>query len=57
MKELPITRIVADPTEAAYRRGDLFEKRRRLITAWAAFCQEDVKMTAAIVPFGRSTTA
>ena len=26
-------------TEAAYRRGDLFEKRRRLMDAWAAHCQ------------------
>jgi hypothetical protein len=24
--------------EAAYRRGDLFEKRRRLMEAWAEFC-------------------
>jgi hypothetical protein len=25
---------VGDRTEAAYRRGDLFEKRRRLMDAW-----------------------
>jgi hypothetical protein len=24
--------------EAAYRRGDLFEKRRLLMTEWAKFC-------------------
>jgi hypothetical protein len=24
--------------EAAYRRGDLFEKRRRLMADWAKFC-------------------
>src|SRR5262249_293615 len=24
--------------EAAYRRGDLFEKRRRLMDAWSQFC-------------------
>jgi hypothetical protein len=24
--------------EAAYRRGDLFDKRRRLMDAWAQFC-------------------
>jgi integrase len=29
---------VADKVEAAYRRGDLFEKRRALMTAWEAFC-------------------
>jgi hypothetical protein len=27
-----------DKVEAAYRRGDLFEKRRRLMDAWAAHC-------------------
>jgi hypothetical protein len=25
-----------DKTEAAYRRGDLFDKRRELMTSWAA---------------------
>jgi hypothetical protein len=29
---------VGNPVEAAYRRGDLFEKRRRLMQQWAAFC-------------------
>jgi hypothetical protein len=24
--------------EAAYRRGDLFEKRRQIMEAWARFC-------------------
>ena len=28
-----------DATEAAYFRSDLFEKRRELMEAWAAFCQ------------------
>jgi integrase len=27
-----------DETKAAYRRGDLFEKRRALMTDWEAFC-------------------
>jgi hypothetical protein len=26
--------------EQAYRRGDMFEKRRRLMDAWAEFCAE-----------------
>jgi hypothetical protein len=28
----------ADKVEAAYRRGDLFEKRRRLMNEWARYC-------------------
>ena len=30
--------VVGDKLEAAYRRGDLFEKRRRLMDAWAMNC-------------------
>ena len=35
--------------EAAYRRGDLFDKRRRLMHDWAAFC-ETIPGDAAVVP-------
>ena len=30
--------IAAGQGKTAYRRGDLFEKRRQLAEAWAAFC-------------------
>lgn len=30
---------ISDKAEAAYRRGDQFEKRRKLMEAWAAFCE------------------
>ncbi len=36
--EMALAHTVGDKVEAAYRRGDLFEKRRRLMEAWAAFC-------------------
>jgi hypothetical protein len=35
--EAALAHIVKDKTEAAYRRGDLFEKRRELMSTWAAF--------------------
>ena len=35
--EMALAHAVADKTEAAYRRGDLFDKRRALMTAWASF--------------------
>jgi hypothetical protein len=35
---MALAHAVGDKVEAAYRRGDLFEKRRRLMTAWADFC-------------------
>jgi integrase len=36
--EMALAHAVEDETEAAYRRGDLFEKRRRLMEAWARHC-------------------
>lgn len=36
--EAALAHIVRDKTEAAYQRGDLLEKRRRLMTAWEGFC-------------------
>ena len=36
--EMALAHAVTDKVEAAYRRGDLFEKRRALAEAWAKFC-------------------
>lgn len=33
---------ISDKAEAAYRRGDQFEKRRKLMEAWANFCESSV---------------
>lgn len=37
LSELALAHQVPDKVEAAYRRGDMFEKRRRMMDAWAAF--------------------
>jgi integrase len=37
--EMALAHTISDKVEAAYRRGDLFEKRRQLAEAWAAFCE------------------
>jgi integrase len=36
--ELSLAHSVGGAVEKAYRRGNLFEKRRKLIEAWSAFC-------------------
>jgi integrase len=36
--EMALAHAVGDKVEAAYRRGDLFQKRRQLMDAWARFC-------------------
>lgn len=38
LAEAALAHVLSDKTEAAYQRGDLFEKRRRLMRAWAKFC-------------------
>jgi integrase len=38
VSEAALWHTVADKVEAAYRRGDLFEKRRKLMADWARFC-------------------
>jgi integrase len=39
VREMALAHAVGDKVEAAYRRGDLFEKRRQLAEAWATFCE------------------
>jgi integrase len=36
--EMALAHAIPDAVEAAYRRGDLFDKRRKLMQAWADFC-------------------
>jgi integrase len=36
--EMALAHVVSGKVEAAYRRGDLFQKRRQLAEAWAKFC-------------------
>lgn len=37
--EMALAHTVSDKVEAAYRRGDMFDKRRRLMDEWAIFCR------------------
>ena len=38
--EMALAHTIKNKAEAAYRRGDLLEKRRRLMKDWAQFCAE-----------------
>jgi integrase len=37
--EVALAHTVGDETERAYQRGDLLDKRRRLMDQWSAFCR------------------
>ncbi len=41
--EMALAHAIGDKVEAAYRRGDPFEKRRELMTAWARHCVGETK--------------
>lgn len=53
--EMALAHTIEDPTEAAYRRGDLFDKRARLMQAWADYCGRE--HTAATVTTIRARKA
>jgi integrase len=48
--EKALAHVVADKVEAAYRRGDLFEKRARLMEEWAKFCGTQGRASAKVTP-------
>jgi integrase len=37
--EMALAHVVGNKVEAAYRRGDLFEKRKRLMNDWVKYCE------------------
>jgi integrase len=51
--EMALAHAVGDKVEAAYRRGDLFEKRRRIMTDWAKYCRTVVN-EAEVVPIRKA---
>ena len=44
--EQALAHTIKDKTEAAYRRGDLLDKRRELMAAWAEFATNSAGITA-----------
>jgi integrase len=47
--EMALAHAIGDRVEAAYRRGDLLEKRKRLMNEWARFCNTPIA-TGAVIP-------
>lgn len=37
---MALAHTIKNKAEAAYRRGDMLERRRSLMTDWAAICRE-----------------
>ena len=52
MCEIALAHAVGNKVEAAYRRGDMMEKRRRLMADWASYCEQPpTKSRANVVGF------
>lgn len=51
--EMALAHTIGDKAEAAYRRGDLFEKRRRLMLEWAKYCDRPAK-SAKVTPIRKA---
>jgi integrase len=52
-RELALAHAIGNRVEAAYRRGDLFEKRRQLAEAWARYCEAPAQ--GVVVPLRAAT--
>jgi integrase len=48
--EMALAHMIENKVERAYRRGDLFEKRRRLMDDWAAYCAKDRAADGEVTP-------
>ena len=55
--EMALAHTISNKAEAAYRRGDLFEKRRHLMSDWAKYCSRIGMAEATIAPIRRITAA
>ncbi len=53
--EAALAHVVGDETERAYRRGDALEKRRKLMDAWAAYCEPNPSNVIALTSLGLET--
>lgn len=53
--EMALAHTIGNKAEAAYRRGDLFDKRRKLMEAWAGYCAR--KAGTKVVPLHRAQQA
>jgi len=54
--EMALAHAINSAVEAAYRRGDLFDKRRKLMDAWAAYCAKVETDAGKVVALARGRT-
>lgn len=55
--EMALAHAVSNAVEAAYRRGDLFDKRTRLMADWASYCASNSRAGVKVVPIRAAADA
>ena len=55
--EMALAHAIGDKVEAAYRRGDLFDKRRQMMDDWAAYCAMVEPVSNNVVTLRKAKTA
>lgn len=53
--EQALAHVIKDKTEAAYRRKDALERRRRLMQEWSTYCSTPRQSGENVTPIGRAT--
>lgn len=52
--EMALAHTIGNAVERAYRRGDLFDKRRRLMADWATYCASGVPAGGKVTPIRKA---
>jgi integrase len=55
--DMALAHAIGDKVEAAYRRGDLFERRERLMRLWCEFCDQPALTSATVTPMRKLADA
>lgn len=55
--EMALAHAIGNKAEAAYRRGDLFDKRRKLMEAWSAYSASDGAARTTVLPIRKGLSA
>ena len=56
LAEMALAHTIGDKVEAAYRRGDMLEKRRRMMTEWAGFCASLEPKKGEVIPMHKAAS-
>lgn len=55
--EMALAHTIGNKAEAAYRRGNMFDKRQRLMDDWAAYCASGGAAGAKVTPIRKASAA